>query len=165
MKTTQYSNTTYRTENCSYSTWTCGTEIPLSTVSAAGTAYRQYRRYGRCAVGDFGPLLHIKNQYSACMNSFRIQRLDSFHAISHGFPIRPGSGPPRPPNRSGTARVHDVRLLAPPWYSCPSMLVMLVSSLPTDPHVSDAVGSQVTRYARYAPRTLISVLQSRSSGS
>eukprot|EP01043_Picozoa_sp_COSAG02_P030395 COSAG02_NODE_1938_length_10312_cov_16.495741_3_plen_226_part_00 len=49
----------------------------------------------RCAVGDFGPLLHIKNQYSACMNLFRIQRLDSFHAISHGIPIRPGSGPPR----------------------------------------------------------------------
>ena len=53
---------------------------------------------------------HTKIPYSACMNSFRIQRLDSFHAISHGIPIRPGSGPPRLPNRSATARVGDTSL-------------------------------------------------------
>eukprot|EP01043_Picozoa_sp_COSAG02_P028892 COSAG02_NODE_1773_length_10980_cov_8.196765_10_plen_161_part_00 len=37
------------------------------------------------------------------------------------------------------------------------------SSLPTDPRVYTRLYSRVTRYARYPPRTLISVLQSRSS--
>ena len=37
-----------------------------------------------------------------------------------------------------------------------------VSSLPTDPRVYTRLYSRVTRYTRYAPRTLISVLQSRS---
>ena len=59
----------------------------------------------RVAALKRGKIVYTKIQYSACMNSFRIQRLDSFHAISHGIPIRPGSGPPRRPNRSGTARV------------------------------------------------------------
>ncbi len=67
-------------------------------------------------------------------NSFRIQRLDSFHAISHGIPVRSGSGPARRPNRSGTARVGGV---AGVFLSISSLLV------PTDPHVLDAVGSQV----------------------
>ena len=42
----------------------------------------------------------------------RIQRLDSFHAISHGIPIRPVSGSPRRASRSGLGRVHHT--CAPP---------------------------------------------------
>ena len=61
-----------------------------------------------------GQIVYTKIPYSACMNSFRIQRLDSFHAISHGIPIRPGSGPPRRPNRSATARVGGTALRGPP---------------------------------------------------
>ena len=131
--------------------------------SQTGPSPELFPGRSRGAALKSGQIVYTKIPYSACMNSFRIQRLDSFHAISHGIPIRPGSGPPRRPNRSATARVHDVRLLASPRGSVGRLLVMLVSRLPTDPHVSDAVGSQVTRYARYAPRTLISVLQSRSS--
>ena len=65
------------------------------------------------AAGKRGQIVYTKIPYSACMNSFRIQRLDSFHAISHGIPIRPGSGPPRRPNRSGMGRVHCVCLRVP----------------------------------------------------
>eukprot|EP01043_Picozoa_sp_COSAG02_P004342 COSAG02_NODE_112_length_35994_cov_12.152695_12_plen_175_part_00 len=41
------------------------------------------------AAGKRGQIVYTKITYSACMNSFRIQRLDSFYAISHGIPVRP----------------------------------------------------------------------------
>ena len=77
-----------------------------------------------CAARDFGQLLNIRNQYSACMN-FRISEwLEFFHAWSVRIPVWPISGSTRRKRGSGMGRVGSVALRGPPWDFFPSTLVV-----------------------------------------
>ena len=67
-----------------------GCYLMLAYPPVMSTAARRVRGG---AAPESGQIVYTKIPYSACMNSFRIEWLESFHAISHGIPVRPAPGP------------------------------------------------------------------------
>ena len=119
------------------------------------------RAVPRCASRDFGPLLYDNSV--PCISEIHSEFSDSIHSMQFHteFQYDPAQDRRAEPGHSHLARVGGVCLRVPPWYFFPSMLVMSADYLPTPTSGSEGA-DHVPRYARYAPRTLISVLQSRS---
>eukprot|EP01043_Picozoa_sp_COSAG02_P026154 COSAG02_NODE_1498_length_12281_cov_14.846741_10_plen_94_part_00 len=80
--------------------------ISYNTIPPARARLAHMRQIRRetGAARKSGHIVRTKIPYSACMNSFRIQRLDSFHAISHGIPVRPAD--PAQDRRAGLIGMH-----------------------------------------------------------